>query len=186
MRKVASGKGYLLMSALIVTESIFGNTLAIAEAIGDGIADVLGPRLVHLVHASDAPKQLSAEVDLLVIGAPTHTLSMPNAGTRADAVQQGAVISEHTGVREWISNVDLPEGIRVATFDTSIPARQQLGTAARAAAIALRDRGARTTVGPSFAVTGMEGPLADGELGRATAWGRELAAGSPARAPGLY
>jgi hypothetical protein len=63
----------------------------------------------------------------------------------------------------------------VATFDTSIHTRIQLGTAARAAAGALRRRGADTTVGPSFWVTGMEGPLADGELGRATAWGRALA-----------
>ena len=88
----------------------------------------------------------------------------------------GAVISEHVGVREWIDFVEIAPNTRVATFDTSIPSWFRLGTAARAAAKALRGRGARTTVGPSFYVTGMEGPLADGELGRATAWGRELAA----------
>ena len=163
------------MSALIVTESIFGNTLAIAQAISGGLADVLGAREVQLMHASDAPDSLPAEVALLVIGAPTHTLSMPNAGSRADAAGQGATVAERTGVREWIEVLELPKGIRVATFDTSIQERQRLGTAARAAAIALRDRGAETLIGPSFYVTGMEGPLADGERGRATAWGRELA-----------
>lgn len=164
------------MTALIVTESLFGNTLAIAEAIGDGIAAVRGREDVWVVHASRAPSALPADIDLLVVGAPTHTLSMPNAGTRDDAVRKGAVISEHIGVREWISVVTVPDGIRVATFDTSIPSRLPFGTAARAAAKALRARGARaTTIGPSFWVTGMEGPLADGELGRATAWGRELA-----------
>lgn len=164
------------MTALIVTESLFGNTLAIAEAIGDGIAAVRGRSGVRVIHASQAPAVLPADVDLLVIGAPTHTLSMPNAGTRDDAVRKGAVLSEHTGVREWIATVSLSPGLRVATFDTSIPSRLRLGTAARAAAKALRARGASAaTIGPSFWVTGMEGPLADGELGRATAWGRELA-----------
>jgi hypothetical protein len=164
------------MTALIVTESLFGNTLAIAEAIGDGIADVHGPETVRVVHASQAPAELPPDVDLLVVGAPTHLLSLPNAGSRSDAAGKGAPFPQATGVREWIETVALPTGLRVATFDTSIPDRIGLGTAAGAAATALRSRGADTTVGPSFFVTGMEGPLADGELGRATAWGRTLAA----------
>lgn len=163
------------MTALIVTESLFGNTLAIAEAIAAGIAAVTGRGTVKVVHASRAPAAVPAEVDLLVVGAPTHTLSMPNAGSRADAAGKGAIIEEQVGVREWIALVALPASLRVATFDTSIPSRLGLGTAARAAAKALRSRGAETTIGPSFWVTGMEGPLADGELLRATAWGKELA-----------
>ena len=163
------------MTALIVTESLFGNTLAIAEAIRGGIAEVQGAAEVRVLHASEAPAELPAEVDLLVVGAPTHLLSLPNAGSRKDAETRGALLAEHTGVREWIDAVAIPTGLRVATFDTSSPSRVGQGTAAGAAARALRERGADTTVGPSFFVTGMEGPLADGELGRATAWGRELA-----------
>lgn len=163
------------MTTLIVTESLFGNTLAIAEAIGAGIAAVHGEATVRLLHASEAPAALPTEVDLLVVGAPTHLLSLPNAGSRRVAEDSGAARVAPTGVREWIEAVAIPIGLRVATFDTSIPARIGLGTAAGAAARALRGRGADTTVGPSFFVTGMEGPLADGELGRATAWGRELA-----------
>lgn len=162
------------MSALIVTESLFGNTLAIAEAIAGGIAEVGGRGCVRVVHASQAPGELPADLGLLVVGAPTHTLSMPNAGSRGDAVRKGAVAPAPTGVREWIAAVAIPDGLPVATFDTSIHTRIQLGTAARAVAKALRRRGADTTVGPSFWVTGMEGPLADGELTRATAWGRQL------------
>lgn len=164
------------MTALIITESLFGNTLAIAEAIGAGIAEVRGRDGVRVVHASDAPAVIPTDVDLLVVGAPTHTLSLPNAGSRRDARRKGAAEQGGAGVREWIQTVDLPPRLTVATFDTSIHLRIQLGTAARAAAGALRRRGAQTTVGPSFWVTGMEGPLADGELPRATAWGRELAA----------
>jgi hypothetical protein len=163
------------MTALIVTESLFGNTLAIAEAIGDGIAGVHGAGLVRVLHASEAPPELPDDVDLLVVGAPTHLLSLPNAGSRHDAANRGAPLIRPTGVREWIESVAIPQGLRIATFDTSIPTRVGMGTAAGAAARALRERGADTTVGPSFFVTGMEGPLADGELGRATAWGRELA-----------
>ena len=164
------------MTALIVTESLFGNTLAIAQAIGDGIADIHGPQTVRVVHASQAPTEVPPDVDLLVVGAPTHLLSLPNAGSRSHAEAKGAPATPVAGVREWIETVAIPAGLRVATFDTSIPDRIGFGTAAGAAARALRSRGAQPTVGPSFFVTGMEGPLADGELGRATAWGRELAA----------
>jgi hypothetical protein len=164
------------MTAWIVTESLFGNTLSIAQAIGAGIAEVRGRAHVRVLHASEAPPDLPGEVDLLVIGAPTHTLSMPNASTRHDAVLRlGAPAGEPAGVREWLANVAIPDGLRVATFDTSIHHRIQLGTASRAAARTLHRRGVPTTVGPSFWVTGMEGPLADGELPRATAWGRQLA-----------
>ena len=163
------------MTVLIVTGSLFGNTLAIAEAIGSGIAEVRGPESVSVVHASRAPFELPTDLDLLVIGAPTHLLSLPNAGSRHDAGGKGAAPVQSTGVREWIESASIPAGLRVATFDTSIPDRIGLGTAAGAAARALRRRGAEASVGPSFFVTGMEGPLADGELGRATAWGRELA-----------
>lgn len=164
------------MTALIVTESLFGNTLAIAEAIRGGIAEVHGTATVRVVHASQAPSELPDDVELLIIGAPTHLLSLPNAGSRHDAAGQGARLVQPTGVREWIEVVSLPTGLRVATFDTSIPDRVGLGTAAGAAARALRDRGIEAAVGPSFFVTGMEGPLADGELGRANSWGRALAA----------
>ena len=164
------------MTALIVTESLFGNTLAIAEAIGSGIEQVQGMASARVVHASRAPSELPPDVDLLVVGAPTHLLSLPDAGSRAEAKRDGSPLAQASGVREWIETVTLPTGLRVATFDTSIPDRLGLGTAAGAAARALRDRGAHTTVGPSFFVTGMEGPLADGELGRANAWGRHLAA----------
>ena len=163
------------MTALIVTESLFGNTLSIAEANGAGIAEVYGNQTVRVVHASQAPAELPLDTDLLVVGAPTHLLSLPNAGSRHDAQGKGAALVQPTGVREWIESVSIPTGLRVATFDTSIPERIGLGTAAGAAARALRRRGADASVGPSFFVTGMEGPLADGELGRATAWGRELA-----------
>jgi hypothetical protein len=163
------------MAALIVTESLFGNTLAIAQAIAAGIAEVSGPDAVRVLHASEAPSTLPAGLRLLVVGAPTHTLSLPNVGTRRDAVDRGGAAAGGIGVREWIELVAIPPGLPVATFDTSIHLRIQLGTAARAAAGALRGRGADTMVGPSFWVTGMEGPLADGELARATEWGRELA-----------
>ena len=173
------------MTALIVTESLFGNTLAVAEAIAAGVGSVRGRNQVRVVHASQAPAMLPEGLELLVVGAPTHTLSLPNAGTRAHAVANGAAGgATPTGVREWIAAVVIPPGLRIATFDTSIPSRVGNGNAARAAAAVLRERGADTTIGPSFWVTGMEGPLADGELARATAWGEELATEATVRVLG--
>lgn len=163
------------MSALIITESLFGNTLAVAEAIARGIGDRLGPGRVRVVHASDAPMELPAGIELIVIGAPTHTLSLPNVGTRAAAIREGGSSSTALGIREWIEIARIPDGVAVATFDTAISSRVALGHAAQAATETLAERGVTAQTGPSFWVTGMEGPLADGELRRATEWGLELA-----------
>lgn len=106
----------LRMSALIITESLFGNTLAVAEAIAQGIAEVDGPGNVPgAVHASDAPIDLPSTVDLVVIGAPTHTLSLPDVSSRAAAILEGGR-SSAIGIREWIQIVHLLPGTRVATL----------------------------------------------------------------------
>lgn len=164
----------LRMSALIITESLFGNTLAVAEAIAQGIAEVDGPGSVRVIHASDAPIDLPSTVDLVVIGAPTHTLSLPDVSSRAAAILEGGR-SSAIGIREWIQIVHLLPGTRVATFDTAINTEPTLGRAAAVVSDFLKGREIDAETGPSFWVTGMEGPLGDGELQRAAAWGGQLA-----------
>ena len=85
------------MRATVICESSFGNTRAIAEAIAETLdAEVLS--------AGD-PIELE-EVDLLVVGAPTHVHGLPGERSRKAAVDQGG--SDGPGVRDWLD--DLPHG----------------------------------------------------------------------------
>jgi flavodoxin len=159
--------------ALVVYESFFGNTAAIARAIADGLAYRLE---VELVEVDAAPATVDA--DLLVVGGPTHAFGMSKSGTRAGAVDQGRKLGRPVrryavGIREWLETVTLPDGIAVTTFDTKFHASP--GSAAGAALRLLRRHGAHIAAHPArFYVTRTPGPLVDGELERARAWGRQL------------
>jgi hypothetical protein len=73
----------------------------------------------------------------------------------------------------------------VATFDTRVGKVRHLpGSAAKSAAKALRKIGYTAVVPPeSFWVADVAGPLLDGELDRARAWGEELAAVAERKSP---
>ncbi|HSE09379.1 MAG TPA: flavodoxin domain-containing protein [Nocardioidaceae bacterium] len=165
------------MRALVVYESMFGDTKQIAEAVADGLRTELA---VELVEASKAPAPLDELVDLVVVGGPTHAFSMPRQNTREEAVRQGAkAVSADAGIREWIEHLHKgPHSERVATFDTRVTkARRMPGSAAKAAAKGLRKQGYSTFQKPeSFWVEDVAGPLVEGEVERARRWGEQLAA----------
>jgi hypothetical protein len=164
------------MAAIVVVESGWGNTAAVARAVAEG----LGGDTV-LVGVDEAPDRLPEDVDLLVVGGPTHAFSWSSASTRADATRQGAPAAEATpGIREWVSALPASEHLDVATFDTRVTTVRHLpGSAARRAAKEVRRRHLGRLVGTcSFYVQGVAGPLLDGELDRARRWGAGLAARS--------
>lgn len=163
------------MRALVVYESMWGNTEEIARAVASGLAESVE---VEVAEVTDAPAEPDPDTDLVVAGGPTHAFSMTRASTRADAVKQGAPRAAGVGLREWLDR--LPSGHHttpVATFDTRVGKVRHLpGSAARSAARAARRHGYRSASPPhSFFVEDTAGPLLDGELGRAREWGRELA-----------
>lgn len=169
------------MNVLIVHESLFGNTRQVAEAIAEGLrqgrAPAEGPDRggVRLVHVDDAPTTLDDDVDLLLVGGPTHAFSMTRPGTREDAQAKGATPARE-GVREWVEAVTPRKGLPVVTFDTRIHVRMMPGSAAAAAAKALKHRGFdRVERGETFWVQDTAGPVVEGELDRARAWGGTLA-----------
>lgn len=133
---------------------------------------------VELAEVSSAPAALGPEVDLLVVGGPTHAFGMSRPTTRADAGRQGAdqQTTAGTGLREWLEKVS--EGIArppAAAFDTKISRPRLPGSAARAARNRLRRAGFPTGLpAENFYVHGTPGPLVDGELARAHAWGERL------------
>lgn len=162
--------------ALVVYESMFGNTEQVARAVADGLRSHLD---VDVVEVSEASMPLEEAVDLVVVGGPTHAFSMTRQNTREDARRQGATAgSPELGIREWIDHLkDGPHSERVATFDTRVTKVRHLpGSAAKSAAKSMRKHGYAATGKPqSFYVEDTPGPLVEGELERAKAWGEELA-----------
>lgn len=160
------------MRALLVYESMFGNTGTVAAAVAKGLR---GAGLeVEALHVTDAPPVPDDGVGLLVVGAPTHALSLSRPESRRSAEEQGASTVDGPGLREWLEALPRGDGA-VAAFDTHIDKRIP-GSASKAALRRLRKRGYRPLVpAESFYVTDVAGPLVDGELVRAERWAGELA-----------
>jgi hypothetical protein len=161
--------------ALVVFESMFGNTKTIAEAVAEGLSSQVPTDLLEVGAASDV---LAGDVDLLVVGGPTHAFGMSRPRTREDANRQagGHVVSERNGLREWLTSVERGTGnVAAAAFDTRIDKPRVPGSAARGAEKRLRKLGFRIAApSESFYVTGVAGPLVDAETERAHRWGQKL------------
>jgi hypothetical protein len=166
------------MRALVIYESMFGNTQRVAEAIAQG----LRPRFdVAVLEVGHAEPELE-DVDLVVVGGPIHAWSMSREGTRKGAHEQAEgtpIVSTGTGIREFLAAIHdaNPEHpVAAATFDTAIRTRWfPVGSAARPAAKQLSKHGYRLLAKPEhFYVQDSRGPLLDGEVERAQAWASEL------------
>ncbi|MEV4376647.1 flavodoxin domain-containing protein [Streptosporangium sp. NPDC049644] len=155
------------MRVVVVTESCFGNTSQVAEAIIEGLRS--GGATVEAVSADSAPPSLSA--DLVLVGAPTHNMGLPSSASRSQAAQKGGS-APSSGVREWIDRVDSVDG-RVIAFSTTTGGLFA-GSASKAIVKAFKRHKIRAERGTDFTVMGTPGPLAGGELARAREWGRTL------------
>jgi hypothetical protein len=163
------------MRALVVFESMFGNTEAIAQAIGDGVGSL---DEVTVQEVGCAPS-VGDGLDLIIVGGPTHAFGLSRPSTRATARQQapdGRVVSAGRGVREWLDQ--LPASVRqqgAAAFDTRVTPVRVPGSAARGIAKRLKARRfALVLPAQTFWVTATPGPLSDGELERARQWGANV------------
>ncbi|GAA0504659.1 hypothetical protein Ade02nite_70480 [Paractinoplanes deccanensis] len=166
-----------MLRALVVYESLFGNTEAVARAVAEGLGETFE---VKVVEAREMPS--AGDVDLLVAGAPTHAFGLSRPRTREDAARQGEVRpgSVGVGLREYLDVSPSLPGTAAATFDTRINKPLVPGSAAHRAHRRLRRLGCRMLLpAESFRVEGVDGPLVAGELGRARAWGARLAAAMP-------
>ena len=97
------------MRAVVVFESMYGNTREVAEAIGSGLGS---PDDVLVVPVSGANPDLLEGIDLLVAGGPTHAHGMGRPATRHAAVEatdkaDNALTVEADadgpGLREWFT-----------------------------------------------------------------------------------
>jgi flavodoxin I len=148
------------MRALVVYDSLYGNTEEIAKAIGGAIT---GGEVRVLRAGEVGPPELE-NISLLVVGAPTQ-------GGRATPA-----------IKDFLDRVSKAEinGLDAAAFDTRLTTKmvKLFGYAAGKIASSLKSKGAKLVAEPEgFFVDGKEGPLKAGELERAAAWGKGLSSG---------
>ena len=145
------------MKALVVYESTWGNTERIAQAIAAGLAG--GTRALPL---KTARAEELDKIDLLVIGSPVIS------GRPSQSMQT------------YLQSVkrETAAKLKVAAFDTRLKSRfaTVLGNAASRMTAKFQELGSNAIAKPEgFIVKGQKGPLADGEVDRATRWGKDLA-----------
>jgi hypothetical protein len=165
-----------LVRALVVYESMYGNTERIAVAITEGV----GPEAIA-VEVGAAPGVVPPEVDLIVLGGPTHGHGMSQPQSRASGTERAdrPVPSTGDGIREWLASVRVDRPVAFATFDTRIKGPKLLWGSAADAAKALSARGLKPVMPAVSSIVG--GPtgspydrLAPSELERARGLGRRL------------
>jgi hypothetical protein len=173
------------MRAIVLYESMFGNTASVACAIAAGLRGEYDVDVRTVNGVSPVPPD-SVEADLLVVGAPTHAHGLPSGMSRK-ALESAAAKRNAEGdaleydapgtMRRFVDHLPPGDGRRIACFDTRFDRSPVLtGSAAKTMARRLARRGYEVVDAPaSFFVADTEGPLIDGELERATAWGAALA-----------
>ena len=160
------------VKAIVVYESHWGNTAAIARAIAEGIGSG-----AQALSTAEATAEAIAGADLIVAGSPLLAFSLPTESTlksmAANASRQKIPPDlSHPSMRSWLDALPRGSG-RAAAFETRI--RWSPGSAASAILRKLESLGYRPVAkAERFIVQGAQGPLRDGELERAKAWGAEL------------
>ena len=171
------------MRAVVVYESMYGNTHLVADAIGAGLATAVDVSVVPVAQASPA---VLTDADLVVVGGPTHAHGMSRTATRKAAVKAAdQPVSDLTvepdalgpGLRDWFGSLGRCP-VKAAAFDTRMHGPAALtGRASKGVTHMLRAHGFKVVAEPeSFLVTKQD-RLEPQETTRAREWGIKLAAG---------
>ena len=171
-------------AAVVVYESMFGNTHVIADHVAAGLRDRLGDVTVVPVH--DATPELVGAADLVVVGGPTHVHGMSNHLSRESAKDMAAKDddldldpdAEGPGLRDWFDELPAGQSGRAAAFDTRVHATTLVtGQASKGIAKRLRRHGFDLAAEPESFFVDKESHLEADEADRAASWGRRLAEG---------
>jgi hypothetical protein len=178
---VSNREGGTVMRAVVVYESMYGNTRRVAEAIAGGIGS--GDEVV-VVPVGEMKGKPLRDAELIVVGGPTHVHGMSRPRTREAAAEaahkpETAVSlepdAEGPGLREWFASLGRVEA-HAAAFDTRLQAPAVLsGRASRGISQRLRRHGMTLVTEPESFLVSKENHLLPGEEQRAREWGRQLA-----------
>jgi flavodoxin len=158
------------MKAMVVYDSVYGNTGKIAQAIGQALGSPEDVEIVQVGHAR--PEQL-AGLTLLIVGSPTQKFSPTGATTRfLKSIPKNGLDRVKVAAFDTRFTVSAIEKVRILAFFVKI-----FGYAAEPIADRLKRRGGELAVPPeAFYVGDTEGPLLEGELERAANWARQITA----------
>ena len=155
-------------NALVVYDSVFGNTKLVAQAMADAISEEMS---VELLPVQDVKNSDLQGLNLLIVGSPTRQFRATPATIA------------------WIKSLapSALNGVNAAAFDTRIPEEQlksnkalnffswMIAYGADPISKNLLKKGAHIIAAPQgFYVKDTEGPLVDGELKRAGQWAYSL------------
>jgi len=173
------------MRALVVYESMYGNTHTVAVSIAAGLST---RHDVTLVPVTRATPELLAAADLLAVGGPTHTHRMSTAASRRKAADtarkqdSGLTMdpdADGPGVRGWLEGVGSLGGHNTlaVAFDTRLGGVPLFtGRASRGISRLLARHGYRLLADPESFLVSNQNTLGDGEADRARAWGATIGA----------
>jgi hypothetical protein len=169
------------MRGLVIYESMYGNTHHVADAIAQGLDLADGS---HVLPAARVSHSMLEQVDLVVVGGPTHVHGMSRASTRTAALNAASQpeTSLHIdsdgadlGLRDWFDSLGTVH-TKAAAFDTRADAPIIVtGHAARGIAKLLRHHGLSLIAEPESFMVNKENQLLPGEEERAGMWGESLA-----------
>jgi flavodoxin len=157
------------MKAMVVYDSVFGNTEQVARAMGRALG---APADDEARRVTEVKSEQLVGLDVLIVGSPTRKFQ-PTPATK-----------------QLVQSIPAKglQGVTVAAFDTRILIEEVgsgfltfmvklFGYAAKPIADRLERKGGALALPPEgFIVEGTEGPLREGELERAEEWARQVAA----------
>ena len=170
------------MHALVVYESMYGNTHAIAQAIAEGLRPAGDVRVVPV---RDAGVELVAWADFVIVGGPTHAHGMTRSNSRRSAREAATKPdspltlepeADGPGVRDWLDALGSGRDTRAAAFDTRVKGPPLItGRASSGIAKGLRGHGFRLVADAESYLVDTHNQLIPGEQERARRWGASLA-----------
>src|SRR5262245_52439783 len=105
------------MRAVVVFESFWGNTAAVARAIAEGIGEDATP-----MTTDQATADVVASADLLVVGGPVMVMRLPTDGVREEIARDTEgprADMSHPPLRSWLEALPSGHG-GSAAFETRL------------------------------------------------------------------
>jgi len=159
------------MKGLVIYDSAYGNTEKIAQVVGSTIGS---REEVSVLKVSDLRIDQLTDLDVLIIGSPTQRFRpTPGISNMLNAIPLNSL--KGVKVAAFDTRLTLSEINRTAVLAFFVRLSGDSAYAAKHIANQLKKKGAQLIIPTEgFFVEGMEGPLLQGELERASDWAKHI------------